>query len=372
VKGARQLSTSYVRELHQVLTRHQLTSDALDSQGNLVKVPLRRGDYKTMPNNPGDARTGEVWHQYCPPEQVASEMDRLVAMHLGHGEVPFVLEAAWLHHRFTQIHPFQDGNGRVARALATLVCLRAGGFPLVVRGRQKREYIGALEAADQGDLRPLTGLFERQQRDALVGAISLAHQVIDQHATIEAIVADAKRRLDEVLVQGGTALRARAAELQLAAQRNLQGIAATLNASLGPRVQAAVFQSKEDDSHWFRAQTLQTAKELGYYANLSGPKHWVHLRLRHEDVSSLVVSFHHIGRVEDGVMAAAAFLGRREAPRAKAADAADEGLPFASQVVCDSPFSFTAGREAKELHAAFAVWLDRAITVGLDQWRRWL
>lgn len=93
---------------------------------------------------------------------------------LGHGEVPCVFEAAWLHHRFTQIHPFQDGNGRVARALATLVCLRAGGFPLVVRGRQKREYISALEAADQGDLRPLTGLFERQQRDALVGAISLA------------------------------------------------------------------------------------------------------------------------------------------------------------------------------------------------------
>ena len=31
------------------------------------------------------------------------------------------IEATWLHHRFTQIHPFQDGNGRVARALASLV-----------------------------------------------------------------------------------------------------------------------------------------------------------------------------------------------------------------------------------------------------------
>ena len=41
------------------------------------------------------------------------------------------VEAAWLHHRFGQIHPFQDGNGRVARALATMIFLRAGFVPLV-------------------------------------------------------------------------------------------------------------------------------------------------------------------------------------------------------------------------------------------------
>jgi len=35
------------------------------------------------------------------------------------------VRAAWLqHHRFTWIHPFQDGNGRVARALASLVFLK--------------------------------------------------------------------------------------------------------------------------------------------------------------------------------------------------------------------------------------------------------
>jgi|GEM_PF-6737520 len=28
-----------------------------------------------------------------------------------------LLVAAWLHHQFVQIHPFQDGNGRVTRAL---------------------------------------------------------------------------------------------------------------------------------------------------------------------------------------------------------------------------------------------------------------
>jgi Fic family protein len=47
---------------------------------------------------------------------VAAEMDKLVELHREHraaGVAPEV-ESAWLHHRFTQIHPFQDGNGRVA------------------------------------------------------------------------------------------------------------------------------------------------------------------------------------------------------------------------------------------------------------------
>ena len=45
--------------------------------------------------------------------------------HQGCG-VPLEVEAAWLHHRFTQIHPFEDGNGRVARALASLVFIPDG------------------------------------------------------------------------------------------------------------------------------------------------------------------------------------------------------------------------------------------------------
>ncbi|MDE3194864.1 MAG: Fic family protein [Acidobacteriota bacterium] len=86
-------------------------------------------------------------HEYCPPEHVASEMDALIAMHTeqtSRGVQPYV-EAAWLHHAFTQIHPFQDGNGRVARALAALVLIRAGYFPFVVT-RDEREYCIWLES----------------------------------------------------------------------------------------------------------------------------------------------------------------------------------------------------------------------------------
>ena len=178
VKRERQLSTSYVKELHSVLLAHQETASARDIFGRRVEMPLIRGDYKKRPNNP--VRPDGQVHQYCPPEQVASEMDRLLAMHREHGQrgVAPEVEAAWLHHRFTQIHPFQDGNGRVARALATLVMIRAGWFPLVVTDAGRADYIEALEIADGGDIQPLARLFSDIQRRAFEGAIRAARDVI--------------------------------------------------------------------------------------------------------------------------------------------------------------------------------------------------
>ena len=171
VKQERQLSTSYIKELHSALLAHQVTASARDIFGRRVEMPLAKGEYKKRPNNP--VRPDGLVHEYCPPEQVASEMDRLLGMHLEHGArgVPPEVEAAWLHHRFTQIHPFQDGNGRVARAVATLVMIRAGWFPLVVTDAGRADYIDALEAADAGDLRPLVRLFSEIQRRAFEGAL---------------------------------------------------------------------------------------------------------------------------------------------------------------------------------------------------------
>ena len=54
-------------------------------------------------------------------------MDRLIETHRQHTaqRVPPDTSAAWLHHRFVQIHPFQDGNGRSAQAISSLVLIQA-------------------------------------------------------------------------------------------------------------------------------------------------------------------------------------------------------------------------------------------------------
>lgn len=174
VAAQRDLSISYIRELHQQLCRGQEVTVGRDAVGNRTERRLRLGDWKKQPNSP-HRPDGRV-HEYCPPEHVASEMDELIRMHKEHvaaGVAPEV-EAAWLHHRFTQIHPFEDGNGRVARALATLVLLRAELFPFVVDRKEKNRYIDALESADQGSLGQLASMVSATQQKALMLALDIS------------------------------------------------------------------------------------------------------------------------------------------------------------------------------------------------------
>lgn len=162
VKSERELSTSYIKQLHASLLRSQDTAEGLDTQGSPVEIPLIQGDWKKQDNHPTRDRT---IYKYCPLEQVASEMDRLVCIHAQHisNAVASEVRAAWLHHRFAQIHPFQDGNGRVARTLASLVLVQDGLFPLVITRDDKTKYIDALEEADAGDLKPLIELIVKSQ-----------------------------------------------------------------------------------------------------------------------------------------------------------------------------------------------------------------
>ena len=106
-------------------------------------------------------------------------MDRLIELHREHqiGEIPPEVEAAWLHHRFTQIHPFQDGNGRIARCLASLVFIQARWFPLVLTRDDRPTYISALEDADKGDLSNLINLFAKRFQASIV-AISTSAKLI--------------------------------------------------------------------------------------------------------------------------------------------------------------------------------------------------
>lgn len=184
VKGGRAISVSYIRELHASLTRHQNTYTVRDSLGNLFEKKLEPGAFKSQPNNP--TKPDKSIHEYCPPEQVASEMDRLVEIHAAQVSrgVPTEVQAAWLHHAFAQIHPFPDGNGRVARALATAIFIRAGMFPLIVTQKIRDNYLDALEAADRGDLIQLVDRFVSVQRRATITATALAYELASGPPTV--------------------------------------------------------------------------------------------------------------------------------------------------------------------------------------------
>ncbi len=153
VKNGRPLSNHVIKEWHALMTRHQETAAGIDPFGNRVQIPLRCGEYKIRPNNP--RRPDGVVHEYCPPEQVQSEMDRFLEFHHVHEDLELApeVEAAWLHHEFVRVHPFQDGNGRVSRLLMAYPYIKAGEFPPIIHANNKPAYLDALHLADRGDLR---------------------------------------------------------------------------------------------------------------------------------------------------------------------------------------------------------------------------
>ncbi len=66
VKDNRYLSTSFIKELHQLVTRHQGHAEGRDGVGNKLKIQLLEGDYKKQENNP--TREDGTLIRYCPPE----------------------------------------------------------------------------------------------------------------------------------------------------------------------------------------------------------------------------------------------------------------------------------------------------------------
>lgn len=370
VRGDRALGTGYIKELHAQLTRNQDTTTAVDSLGRLVDVPLLKGMYKTQPNNP-TRRDGAI-HEYCPPEHVAAEMDRLMELHASHRTVPPEVEAAWLHHRFTQIHPFQDGNGRVARCLATLVFIRAGCFPLVIRDtRQERErYLDGLEAADGGDLSPLVSVFSASQKRAFVQALGISGQVLILTRAEQVVAATRDLLAEREKARRAEWERARvtAKRLQEVAAARLSEIAQRLSDETRPFLSSARFTVDSEfeggtRGHYFRWQIIETAKHLDYFANTSEHRAWTRLILRTDSQAEILISFHGTGHEFRGLLAVSACFFRREATEAREREVADV-TPLSAEI-----FQINYREDANAAAERFRYWLEEVLVKGLELWR---
>jgi Fic family protein len=90
-------------------------------------------------------------------------MAQLLKWYSAHEETTHPLElAAKFHARLVTIHPFADGNGRMARLLMNFI-LQANGYPFVDIPYDKRdEYFDTQEKAHFGDYRPFVEFLVRQ------------------------------------------------------------------------------------------------------------------------------------------------------------------------------------------------------------------
>lgn len=146
------LTEAAIREMHKMLLVEPYQVEARTPDGQVTKKWVKLGEYKTEPNAVQTA-TGE-WIYYARPEDTSPRMAELVAWYRQQVETQAahpLLVATLFHHRFTHIHPFDDGNGRMARALMNVILMREGFPPAVIKTGQRAEYVVALRKADGGD-----------------------------------------------------------------------------------------------------------------------------------------------------------------------------------------------------------------------------
>ena len=215
------LDESLVRSLHFMMTQYDL--------GN------RPGLYRLGPVYVRDDSSGETVYEGPPAPLVPGLMRTLAtAISANDNAYPAIVRAAMAHLNLVMIHPFKDGNGRMARAVQTLVLARDGilepPFCSVEEflGRNTEGYCRVLAEVGGGSWQP-----HRNSRP-WVRFMLTAH--LRQTATLLRRADEYERLWDEL------------AEVIRRSGLPERSIGAMSDAALGLRVTAAMYRTYEDIS----------------------------------------------------------------------------------------------------------------------------
>ena len=345
---------------------------------------MLRGQWKILPNFRTDAN-GKVQY-YCPPEQVEGQVAELLA-YLGEHDndhTSVCVLAAWFHHRFTYIHPFQDGNGRIARALVNYLFIKAGLFPVVVDREQKVEYLDALASADTGNLSHLVQLFTAKQIEAIKQALSLtragnievtptplikdlAHAIVrrerqrkDQEQTEFRKVNVITTKLSEFAT---IQVRSKLQEFQQ--ELNAAGLGVTSNLDTG-----GTFDNR---GHYYRQQIIRTAYQAQHWANFNEDSRWIRALVQGKTGQlRFILSFHHVGHDLTGVAEVTSFADLEDLEtdtRTVDIETLRTLDSVRSPVDCMiQPFTVTWRDEPDDLYTRFEEWFTNSLAVSLRAW----
>ena len=143
------LTQNFIRQLHKTLLREDYTVYRELPGGQQSSYVIHAGRYKTRPNSV-ITRYGDRF-EYADPEETTAMMADLVDWYNEEekkGKLSPVELAALFHYRYIRIHPFEDGNGRIARLIVNYILARHDYPMIVVRSRGKKDYLEALHQAD--------------------------------------------------------------------------------------------------------------------------------------------------------------------------------------------------------------------------------
>lgn len=152
VREKREISEADIRNLHKIMLVEDSYVAAETEEGLATRKLIKVGEYKTETNYT-ITETGEK-NYFASPQQVPARMHELINWYRKarlEADIHPIVAAALFHYEFVAIHPFADGNGRMARWLMNLVLLQ-NYYPITILKQEKRKfYYVTLQKANQGD-----------------------------------------------------------------------------------------------------------------------------------------------------------------------------------------------------------------------------
>lgn len=193
VEGVVEMMLDATQHYDQPLTAQRLFDWhlALFPAGHNARSRLSIGAWRTDEYGPMQVVSGSLAeprvHFEAPPaEKVPSEMEKFFEWINSPTAMDPVLRAAVAHFWFVTIHPFDDGNGRIARAIADLALARADG---------RRERFYSMSAQIEAERAEYYRQLERAQR----GGVDITSWVVWFLGCLDRSFARAEGAMDRVL-----------------------------------------------------------------------------------------------------------------------------------------------------------------------------
>ncbi len=151
----RPITELFIKNLNQTLLVKPFWKETITPEGTTAKKKIIIGDYKSSPN--AVMRSNGERYSYASPQDTPALMGELIEWYKNEvqkEELHPIQIAAIFHHRFLKIHPFDDGNGRIARLIMNYVLLAHDLPPVIIKSEDKSNYLRLLQKADNGNLVP--------------------------------------------------------------------------------------------------------------------------------------------------------------------------------------------------------------------------
>lgn len=145
-------SLEYLYSLHERALGH-----LYDFAGRLRTVNMSKGDFMFAPAHTLPQTTGDFEKKYLEP----------VNAHEGSDDDSLLEHLAAMHAELLYIHPFREGNGRIARLFTKLIFLAKRGeefdFELITRGDNFERYVTAVQQAARQEYDLMKALFREMR-----------------------------------------------------------------------------------------------------------------------------------------------------------------------------------------------------------------